>query len=44
LHEAVGNKKEAAAHRETAAEHASKAGSEWDEAKHPRDKDGKFGG
>jgi hypothetical protein len=44
LHDAVGNTKEAAAHRDTAAEHAKAAGGEWDEAKHPRDKDGKFGG
>ena len=30
-------------HLEKAAEHAAAAGGEWDESKHPRDENGKFG-
>lgn len=30
-------------HQKRAAEHASAVGGEWDEAKHPRDENGKFG-
>jgi uncharacterized protein len=39
---AAGNEPRAAEHRAQAAEHAKDAGGAWDEAKHPRDENGKF--
>lgn len=42
--EEVHNHEESAEiHRAKAAEHAEQAGGEWDESKHPRDENGKFG-
>jgi hypothetical protein len=38
----AGSKLEAAEHKGLAAVHAEKAGSDWDDAKHPRDASGKF--
>jgi hypothetical protein len=44
LQKVAGNPVAEARHLAKAGEHASNAGGAWDEAKHPRDKDGKFGG
>jgi len=42
-HAELGQEKSASEHRESAAKEAKTAGGEWDESKHPRGPDGKFG-